>query len=384
MLQSFQWNYYNPTAIFSGRSFPQDLVSYFGKGPILYVTSPGSTQRGVTADVEELLQQQGLNYKVLDVASANPSFEDLRSLPDRLGSFLPEQIIAVGGGSVLDLAKILSYILAQNAPSIEDILNLLRAGQSLPSVSPVPVIACPTTAGTGSEVTPFATLWDMQEKKKYSVAAPNLHPKKAFLFPALTCSLPWTITLSTGLDALSQVLESVWNKNYTPLTGVLAIAGARTVLEELPKLRQNPNNVHARAKMLEASLFSGLCIAQTRTAMAHAISYPLTAHHGTPHGIACSFTLPDLWNYNCTVDDGRMEQFSSGLGYTKDTFGKELLRFLNALDFRKEFIKTINSPEQVMTLSQEMYTPGRADNNLRSFDDPSLKSFLEQASRRWI
>src|SRR5690606_30104611 len=150
-------------------------------------------------------------------------------------------------------------------------------------------------AGTGSEVTPFSTIWDGQGAKKYSVATPRLFPQKALLFPELTGTLPWDVTVCTGLDALSQCLESVWNRRATPLTSAIATDGIRKIFQALPELKQNLGHLPSRQLMMEASLFSGLCISQTRTAMAHAVSYPLTAHFGTPHGIACSFTLPDLW-----------------------------------------------------------------------------------------
>ena len=378
------WDFHNPTYIQFGLNFPEGLKPHLEKASTLYVTSPGSTKRGVTAKVEALFKEAGINYQVLDYATANPSFEDLKAISQKLGSFRPEQIIAIGGGSVIDLAKILSYVFAPAAPSTQDILKMLVEGKALPVIPVIPFIASPTTAGTGSEVTPFATIWDMENKKKYSIGTKNIHPKKALLFPELTVSLPWDITVSTGLDALSQALESVWNKNYTHLTAAIAESAIRLIFEALPVLKTNPTNVKARAQMLEASLLAGLCISKTRTAMAHAMSYPLTAHYGTPHGIACSFTLPDLWDYNLEVDDGRMAHLCTVLGYAPKEFSQKLAKFLVDLDFKTEFHKTITTTESVLKLSNEMYSPGRSDNNLRAFDNTSLHTFIEKATNRWI
>jgi phosphonate metabolism-associated iron-containing alcohol dehydrogenase len=378
------WDFHNPTYIQFGLEFPAGLKDHLENVPTLFVTSPGSTKRGVTAKVETLFKEKGISYQVLDYATANPSFEDLKVIANKLGSFRPGHIIAIGGGSVMDLAKILTYALSSEAPSVEEILNLLVQGKPLPVVTNIPFIAVPTTAGTGSEVTPFATIWDMQNKKKYSIGTKNLHPKKALLFPELTVSLPWDITVSTGLDALSQALESVWNKNYTHLTAAIAESAIHLIFEALPKLKKNPLDMTARAQMLEGSLLSGLCISKTRTAMAHAMSYPLTAHYGTPHGIACSFTLPDLWDYNLVVDDGRMLHLCNVLGFDSNEFSQKLFSFLSELDFKTEFKKTIKTTESVLKLSGEMYAPGRSDNNLRSFDPPSLKTFIETATNRWI
>lgn len=384
MNPSTTWDFHNPTYIHFGLTFPEGLKPHLEKAKTLYVTSPGSTKRGVTAKVESLFKEAGISYQVLDYATANPSFEDLKAISKKLGDFRPEQIVAIGGGSVIDLAKILSYAFSSSAPSVDDILNLLVEGKSLPVIPTIPFIASPTTAGTGSEVTPFSTIWDMVNKKKYSIATKNLHPKKALLFPELTVSLPWDITVSTGLDALSQCLESVWNKNYTHLTAAIAESGIRLIFEALPVLKQDPSNVKARAQMLEASLLSGLCISKTRTAMAHAMSYPLTAHYGTPHGIACSFTLPDLWDYNLVADDGRMAHLCTVLGFAPLDFSIKLSEFLSSLDFKTEFKKTIISTESVLKLSKEMYSPGRSDNNLRAFDNSSLLEFIEKATNRWI
>jgi len=378
------WDFHNPTYIQFGLDFPAGLSPHLEKVPTLYVTSPGSTKRGVTSKVEALFQANEIPYQVLDYATANPSFEDLKAISKKMGSFRPQLILAIGGGSVIDLAKILSYSLSSEAPSTEEILNLLIQGKTLPIVANIPFIASPTTAGTGSEVTPFATIWDMENKKKYSIATKNLHPQKALLFPELTISLPWDITVSTGLDALSQSLESVWNKNYTHLTAAIAESAIRLIFEALPILKKNPSDIKTRAQMLEASLLAGLCISKTRTAMAHAMSYPLTAHYGTPHGIACSFTLPDLWDYNLVVDDGRMLHLCKVLGFEAKDFSKKLANFLIELDFKTEFKKTIQTTESVLRLSGEMYAPGRSDNNLRSFDSSSLNTFIETATNRWI
>jgi len=379
------WNFFNDTRIYGGEPFPKGLEPHLDTHvSVLYVTSSGSTKRGVTAQVEALFQEKGIKYRILDNVSSIPSFYDLEHIPEQMDNFRPELIIGVGGGSVLDMAKILSYVYSDNAPSIEEIINALTTGQKLSLTNPIPFIACPTTAGTGSEVTPFATLWDLVAKKKYSVAMGKLHPKKAILFPELTTSLPWSVTMSTGLDALSQCMESVWNKNCTPITLVLAAAGARNVLSALPILKDNLTDVSARTIILEASLLSGMCIAQTRTAMAHAISYPLTAHLNTPHGIACSFTLPELWDYNLLEDDGRMISFSKALGYEAYKLKDVLINFMMSLGFTEEFNKTVHSVPMVTDFSSEMYTPGRADNTLREFSEEALTQFLEISTNRWL
>lgn len=372
------WSFYNPTSVSTGLELAQ-IKSFLQTKKTLIVTTKGTTKRGITKRIEDYLT----DYKVFDDVSPNPGFSDLESLAAKFKAQSFKQIVAVGGGSSLDMAKILSYALSDESPEALAIVNILKEGKTLPVFSPIPMIAIPTTSGTGSEVTPFATIWDHENKKKYSIGNSKLYPKTALLMPELTYSLPWDITLSTGLDALSQLLESVWNNNSTPITDGIALKGVSFVFEALPVLKNDLKNKEARSKIQLASMMSGLCISQTRTAMAHAISYPLTAHYGTPHGIACSFTLPDLWKNNLSADQsGRLFEFSQKL--EKGDLEVFLERFLRELDFKTEFLKTIKTATQVTRLSDEMFTPGRSDNNLFKFDSVTLPTFLDNSVRKWI
>lgn len=378
------WKLFNPTEIYFDLKFPEFLHQHFDNSPTLYITSQGATRRGVTKVVENFFKASEIPYFILEDANPNPSFDDLKHFAQQLQVFKPEQIITLGGGSVMDLGKILSYALSSQSPGVEAMLDLLTQGKTLPLIEPIPMIAIPTTAGTGSEVTPFATLWDSRNKKKYSVSGKTLYPKKALLCADLTLTLPWDVTLSTGLDAFSQSVESVWNKNYIPETGALAAKAMALIMKNLPLLKSESGNASARSNMMEASLLGGLCISVTRTAMAHSISYPLTAHFGTPHGVACSFTLPELWAYNLEADDGRMLKLCSELKVQPKLFGNEIFEFMKRLDFSFELKKTIKNIPAVLKLCPEMYTPGRSDNNLRDFKVEFLPKFVEQSLNSWL
>ena len=156
----------------------------------------------------------------------------------------------------------------------------------------IPVISIPTTAGTGSEITPYSTIWDMEEKKKYSLNIPELFPEIAIYDPSLTLTVPKDITIQTGLDALSHSLESIWNKNATPVTLSYAVKSAKLIINNLADLSNDLNNLSLRSNMMMACMYAGMAISNTQTAIAHAMSYHVTSHKGIPHGIACSFTLP--------------------------------------------------------------------------------------------
>jgi alcohol dehydrogenase len=158
----------------------------------------------------------------------------------------------------------------------------------------IPLIAVPTTAGTGSEVTSWATVWDTENAKKYSLARSDLYPTHAVIDPELMRSLPLDQTISTGLDALSHALESIWNINLNPVSANFAVSAAKSVMQHLVPLSKNLDDLVLRTHMAEAATTAGLAFSNTRTALAHSLSYPVTLHHGVPHGVACSFMLPDV------------------------------------------------------------------------------------------
>jgi phosphonate metabolism-associated iron-containing alcohol dehydrogenase len=197
-------------------------------------------------------------------------------------------IVALGGGSAMDTAK----VVAASDGDFARVRTYVETGKGAEKLGRTPIIAVPTTAGTGSEVTCWATVWDTANKKKYSLSRPELYPEVAILDPEVTLGIPRALTVSTGLDALSHALESLWNTNANPVSANNAVFAAQEVLECLPPLAKDLHNLELRSRLMRASLFAGLAFSNTKTALAHSMSYHFTLHHGVPHGIACSFSLP--------------------------------------------------------------------------------------------
>ena len=372
------WSFYNPTQIEAGagaiEKLPQ-LMPVGGKG--LLVTSPGFSKRGVTGKVRAYLAPGPV--EVFDAVDPNPDLGAVETCRQQFSGRDINYVVAIGGGSVLDTAKALSFLL-----SVKDEAFTLRGHlvekAVLPKATPLNLIAIPTTAGTGSEVTPFATIWDHGARKKYSLAADNLHPTVALLDPELTLTLPEKDTIMTGLDALSHALESVWNRKANPVSLSYAARAIDLVLTALPQLVQNLEDVKLRAKLLTASLFGGLCISSTRTALAHSISYPVTANLGVPHGLACGFTLPALYQFNLAADDGRFGEVAQMVGSNSP---KELAERIELLFGQLQVGKLVAeygvTAESLGELTDQMYTPGRADNNLRDIKQDDLEAILKAA-----
>ena len=200
--------------------------------------------------------------------------------------------MAIGGGSVLDASKFFSVQNENKAAQF--VQDLIKGKIAKENYNLIPIISVPTTAGTGSEITPWATIWDMDEKKKYSLHLPDLFSEVALYDPNLTLSVPKEITIQTGLDTLSHSLESIWNKNANPITIGYAIKSSKLIMENLLNLSNDLENLEYRDNIMKACMYAGLAFSNTQTAIAHGMSYYITAHKGVDHGIACSFTLPML------------------------------------------------------------------------------------------
>ncbi len=283
------WSYGNPVDIRFGANSFDTVASVLNGRRYALVTYPEPAFRGLTM---RLAQSAGDAALVIKDVAPNPDFVLLAEQCARFASLdrAVEAIVAIGGGSVIDSAKVFAAA-SGNFGNVRRFIEQKTDGEKL---SAIPTIAVPTTAGTGSEVTCWATVWDKAEKRKFSLARTNLYPETAIVDPALMLAKPRDLTLTTGLDALSHALESIWNKNANPVSACFAETAARDIFECLPKLVSDLGNLELRERMAKAALLAGLAFSNTKTAIAHNISYPLTLEYEVPHGIACSFTLPAI------------------------------------------------------------------------------------------
>jgi alcohol dehydrogenase class IV len=223
----------------------------------------------------------------------------------------------------------------------------------------------PTTAGTGSEVTPWATLWDTEAPvpAKRSWSSVDGFAEAAWIDPGLTLTCPVPLTRDCALDTLAHALESIWNHAANAVTAALAVDAARAVLQALPVVLASPDSLDARVALSRASLLGGLAMSQTKTALAHALSYDVTLREGLAHGEACAIWLPMVWELACgrspVCDQSlahifevaplqgaqRLRQWLSGLGVAPrdlrhDETGRATLTFTMQSDRGRNFIGT--------------------------------------------
>ena len=295
--------YHNPVAIRLGAGAIEELPAVLGGRRAVLVTFPEAEPLGLLARLRAILGKS--LAAVEDRIEPNP---DVASLAGLYETFWRdhgdcEAVVAVGGGSAIDTGKALMVGTASGR--FDELVSLLATGKAFTPHRMKALVAVPTTAGTGSEVTPWATIWDRAAQKKHSLHLPQTWPEAAIVDPGLMLTLPDAVTLQSGLDALSHALESIWNVNSNPISDTFAVAAAREVIATLPALMSSPADMELRGRMARAALKAGLAFSNTKTALAHSISYEMTLRFGLPHGIACSFTLPMVLARAMGKDDGR-------------------------------------------------------------------------------
>lgn len=232
---------------------------------VLIMSESAAIRWGLDTFVQSLADQakdHGLTLVWIKSISGNPSQEDILSGLKQIGGQPVDTLIAIGGGSVMDLAKgISAFINDHTCRSNLDITESIRCRTYVHNTF-VGLIAVPTTAGTGSEVTQWAAIWDKHVKAKYSLDALGLQPKAAIIVPELTVSVPALMTLSTGLDAMCQAIESHWSRHTNPLIQELAYRAVELIVKNLRKAVDDPLNLEAREYLCLASVLGGLAFSR--------------------------------------------------------------------------------------------------------------------------
>ncbi len=306
------WEFYMPVKIFFGAGISEKLggiIDGFGYTRGVLVCDPVFAENGLAAMIV-----RSSNGKLIDIFSGiipNPTIENADECAAVLRKHKSGFAVALGGGSSIDCAKAACAITGATG-SIRDYHS---GGRPLREENTIPLIAIPTTAGTGSEVTSVTVLTDNEKHIKAPLGNAMLYPKAAVVDPALTLSVPKNVTASTGLDVLSHALEGFWSVNHQPICDALALNAAKKVFQYLPAAYDNPDDLTAREAMCEASLLAGIAFSHPKTSGPHACSFPLTNRYHLPHGEACAFTLDAFTRLNADAENGRLNSFAADCGF---------------------------------------------------------------------
>jgi alcohol dehydrogenase class IV len=268
-----------------------DLACEFGKNALIVSGSP----KTITDRLINLLEANEIRWSIVKIEQ-EPNIDMIRMLVNLAQQVSPDLVIGIGGGSALDSAKAIAIFLS-NPGDVMDYLEVI--GLQKPLLTPsIPLIAIPTTSGTGAEVTKNAVINSPKQHIKVSLRSPYLLPKIALIDPELTISVPPAITAFTGLDALSQLIEPFTCNVPNPLIDVLCLEGIRRIARSMYKVYDNGSDLQAREDLSLASLFSGLALANAKLGAVHGLAGPLGGELPASHGAICACLLPHVMEAN--------------------------------------------------------------------------------------
>ncbi len=273
---------------------------------VLIVT--GAPIRALCAGLEQSFAAAGCAAEVLEASDGEPTLADLSEALDAARQFGADGVVGLGGGSAMDVAKLVAA-LADGRQAFAEVVgtDLLRQRR-------LPLACIPTTAGTGSEVTPIAIIEDTEAQLKKGVVSRHLVPDFAYLDPELTRTMPRSVTAATGIDALTHCIEAYANRFAHPVVDQWALEGVRLVGRYLERACADGNDLEARAGMLRASHLGGQCLGPVNTAAVHALAYPLGGEFHIAHGAANSLLLPHVLRFNLGAAADRYANIAEALG----------------------------------------------------------------------
>jgi len=283
-----------------------DEFSRLGRSRIFVVSGRRSAEAG--APIFASWRSASLTVHVCDWVDREPDIALFERVLAAAGAFAPDAVVGFGGGSPLDVAKLVAALCksSQRVPDVFGIGRLQHRG--------LDVICIPTTAGTGSEVSPNAILLDETERLKKGVVSPHLVPTVAILDPQLTVGVPPPVTAATGIDALVHCLEAYANKFAHPIVDAYALKGTRLIASSIETAVKHGTDLTARTNVMLGALYGGLCLGPVNTAAVHALAYPLGGEYRIAHGVANSLLLPHVFRFNVAAAPQRYAEIAAALG----------------------------------------------------------------------
>lgn len=368
--------FYCPVRVFEGHAYTEAVTHILSGEDWAIVTSEGWIRRGA---VDALAKTCGKPKVIVSDVPPNPTFSSVVSRAPALVGV--NKVVCLGGGSVIDAAKAMVGLIALGGDEAV-LLERLKASAALGLEGDVQsLIAIPTTSGTGSEVTRWGTIWG-DDGTKFSVMDPKLWPTDAVLDPDLCISMPMELTVATGLDAVSHAMEAIWNRRHNTVTDRLAFDALKTLFSDLGSAVSTPEDRAVRQRIQSAAVLSGLAMGTTQTALAHSISYPFTARYGLSHGIACSFTLPDIVAYNAEEDADRVAIIAAAFGCEVHALPGALEHWMRDLGMSAQLDACL-PPNAADAFGDNLITPARAANNIRPIDGAGARTLAAQALQRF-
>ena len=368
-----------PTKLIFSDNASQDLVRELGSAnPITIITDSGVTQAGIVEPLVQALRNSGHVLQIYSEIPGNPNVGDVNKALAAIGTSQPAFIVAIGGGSVIDSAKAVSILLTHSGISWED----LQWGRAAIQYAPVPFIAVPTTAGTGSEVSHVAVIGDHTGFKK-GVVHPALFARTAILDGGLTCALPAKLTAATGMDALVHAIEAYLGRRANPTTDLYALAALKQAVYWLPKATAQGDFIAARRKMMEAATWAGIAMDQAGLGLAHALCGPLAARYHLHHGLGVALLLPATLSFNAqAISTERWDELCKAIGepaLAAGELGQWARKFIASLGLPTSLGEVKVEVDSLNAMAEEAMRMAMIGNNVRTVMLEDCRWVLEAA-----
>lgn len=323
------------------------MLSAQGVDSALVITDRGVMEAGCVSKALASLDRAGIGHEIYAGVEQNPTEENVSEGHEAVSLNGFGAIVAVGGGSVIDTAKAVVALMTECC----EIRNLYS--RDVVGKASVTLVAVPTTAGTGSEMTRSSVITNKEARVKETIRGECLYPKIALVDPELTVTLPKSITASTGMDALTHAIEAYTTKSAHPMSDALAVEAARLIFGNLRRAVDSGRDLQARTCMSAASTLAGMAFSISGLGMVHAMAEPLGGRFNIPHGVANSILLPHCLSFNCDAVLGKLAHLARTLGLSP----------LSGLSDREAIGEDArNVVEAVRRLSQDVGIPHRIDN----------------------
>ncbi|WP_047153930.1 iron-containing alcohol dehydrogenase [Aneurinibacillus tyrosinisolvens] len=385
LLDSFEFGLH--TQIHYGTGSLNNLVEVLNKHGyqnVLICTDPGIAQSGILERLDTILQKGEIKYTVFSEVQPDPTLEVVETVKQLYLQNGCDALIGIGGGSSIDTAKGASAAVANPGD-----LGQYEGKNKLPNRGP-DVIAIPTTAGTGSEVTHATVLKDTKRQYKMGILSQHLHPKAAILDPELLTTLPRGLAAITGMDALSHAIESYTSNQAQPITEALGLHAIRLISKSLRPFVARRTDLEAASQMMLASTIAGAAFIWGRVAAVHALSHPLGGRYKIPHGLANSILLPVVMDFNVSTNLEKFKEIAIIMGENVDGLSQReaaqravhaVKQLVDDLDIPATLgANKVNlSPEEIQVVAQEAFDSGVALANPKIVTVEDLKKILEKA-----
>jgi len=350
----FSFTFSGPAKVIFGQGSSRQVgveVKGLGGKKVLIVTDRGVRGAGLVAPIEETLKRGRIDFDTFDDVEANPTIENVNEGSRIFRDMKAESLIGIGGGSSIDTAKAIAlvgmtglsidHLVEKDDPSLEKSVSQAK--------DRIPIIALPTTAGTGSEVTTALVIRDKAKGVKAAPRVISIKPAVAICDPLLTLTLPPGITKATGVDAFTHALGSYTNRVFNPIVEAEDLEAIRLVGENLPLVVSRGDNLDARTNMMYASLLAGIAISNTGNDLTHAMALPVEGFFDCTHGEVCSALLPHCVEFNILGDPEKFNRVAQAMG--ENLKGVSLLEgSLKAVSTIRNFLRRIDMPHRLRDL----------------------------------